>query len=60
MWWIKPIYIKLKEEIYKIGLIINTDICEIISDVPNDIIKDLQNGEIIIPKNKCKYLGKLI
>ena len=53
-------YKKLKAELNKISLVINTEKCEIISDDPNDIIKDDQNGQIIIPKNKGKYLGQII
>ena len=31
-----------------------------LSDDPNNIIKDGKNGQIIMSKTKCKYLGQLI
>ena len=57
---LNTIYKKLKDELNKIGLIINTEKCDILSDDPNDIIKDENNGQMIMPKTKCKYLGQLI
>ena len=57
---LNKIYKKLKDELNKIGLIINTEKCDILSDDPNNIIKDGKNGQIIMSKTKCKYLGQLI
>ena len=57
---LNDIYYTLKNELDKIGLVINTDKCDIISDNENDVIKDNTNDIIIMPKKKGKYLGQLI
>ena len=54
------IYNKLKQELGKINLTINSDKCEIISDEVNDVIKDEDNDKIIMSTKKGKYLGQLI
>ena len=57
---INDIYHNLKQEIVKINLSINQEKCEIITDDVNDVIKDRDNGQIIISTKKLKYLGHLI
>ena len=57
---LNDIYITMKSELDKIGLLINTDKCDIISDDVTDVIKDNINDKIIMPKKKGKYLGQLI
>ena len=49
---LNDIYYTLKNELDKIGLVINTDICDIISDDKNYVIKDNTNDKIIMPKKK--------
>ena len=53
-------YHRIKENLERIDLTINTEKCEIISDDPNDIIKDNTNGQLIMPKKNAKYLGQII
>ena len=47
---LNDIYFTMKSEFDKIGLLINTDKCNIISDDVTDVIKDNINDKIIIPK----------
>ena len=53
-------YHRIKENLERIDLTINTEKCEIISDDSNDIIKDNTNGQLIMPKKNAKYLGQII
>ena len=57
---LNTLYNNLKAELEKIGLTINTEKCEIISNEQNDIIKDETSDGIIISKKVGKYLGQLI
>ena len=50
----------IKEKLENIELTINTEKCEIISNDPNDVIKDKINSHIITSKKNGKYLGQII
>ena len=53
-------YEKTIELYNELGLNINSDKCELISDIKDDIIKDINQDIIITAKNEAKYLGQFI
>ena len=57
---LNTLYNNIRGELDKIGLTINTEKCEIISNDQFDIIKDNINDNIIKAKKIGKYLRQLI
>jgi hypothetical protein len=57
---LQNVYDEITQRLNELGLKVNPDKCEHISDNPEDVVKDKESGTMLVTNTESKYIGQVI